>query len=116
LPDGEAVKRLFDPSREPRERVRDDDWFSPEEPDPGWKELFAYDTVESSEAVVREPLSVVQRGLMAYRAVKLWGRRPNPLLYATPSLVRTATLSGLQRRSSSKTRSLRRQASVIVVR
>ena len=64
MPDGEAVKRLFDPSREPRERVRDDDSFSPEDPDPGWKELFAYDTVESRRRWFRNLYPVVQRGLM----------------------------------------------------
>lgn len=38
-----AVERLFDPRRDPNERVREDDWF----PDAGhaWRALYACDTV-----------------------------------------------------------------------
>ncbi len=42
--DTEAVKRLFDPSRDPEERVREDDWF-PGSPDSEWRSLFAHETV-----------------------------------------------------------------------
>jgi hypothetical protein len=43
--DPEAVERLFDPSRDPNERVRPDDWFCAPAED-GWKELYAHETVE----------------------------------------------------------------------
>jgi hypothetical protein len=38
------VERLFDPDRDPLERVREDDWH-PEPPDSGWRDLDAVDTV-----------------------------------------------------------------------
>ena len=44
--DTEAVKRLFDPSRDPEERVREDDWFAGP-PDAEWRSLYAHETVES---------------------------------------------------------------------
>ncbi len=42
--DTEAVRRLFDPSRDPEERVREDDWFAGN-PDPEWRGLYAHETV-----------------------------------------------------------------------
>jgi hypothetical protein len=42
--DHEAVERLFDPDRDPAERVREDDWY-PESLDSGWRDLYAVDTV-----------------------------------------------------------------------
>jgi hypothetical protein len=39
-----AVERLFDPARDPNERVRGDDWF-PGNPSPAVRELYAVDTV-----------------------------------------------------------------------
>ena len=42
--DTEAVKRLFDPSRDPEELVRDDDWF-PGPSDAEWRSLYASETV-----------------------------------------------------------------------
>jgi hypothetical protein len=42
--DHEAVERLFDPDRDPRERVRPDDWF-PEHLDSGARDLYAVDSV-----------------------------------------------------------------------
>jgi hypothetical protein len=39
------VARLFDPSRDPKERVRDDDWHPT--PDSGFHDLDAYQTVET---------------------------------------------------------------------
>jgi hypothetical protein len=44
--DVEAVERLFDPDRDPAERVREDDWF-PESLDSGWRDLYAVDSVEA---------------------------------------------------------------------
>jgi hypothetical protein len=44
--DPEVVDRLFDPGRDPQERVRDDDWFSPADAAPEWRELYAGETVE----------------------------------------------------------------------
>jgi hypothetical protein len=46
--DQEQLARLFDPSRDPNERVRDDDWHpTPETPEGlKWRELEAFDTVE----------------------------------------------------------------------
>jgi hypothetical protein len=38
------VKRLFDPSRDPQERVREDDWF-PGPSDAEWRALYAHETV-----------------------------------------------------------------------
>ena len=42
--DTEAVRRLFDPSRDPEERVREDDWF-PGPSDAEWRSLYAHETV-----------------------------------------------------------------------
>lgn len=42
--DTEAVRRLFDSSRDPKERVREDDWFAGN-PDPEWRALYAHETV-----------------------------------------------------------------------
>ena len=42
--DPEQVKRLFDPDRDPNERVREDDWFAGN-PDPEWRALYAHETV-----------------------------------------------------------------------
>jgi hypothetical protein len=42
--DTEAVKRLFDPSRDPEERVREDDWFAGPS-DAEWRSLYAHETV-----------------------------------------------------------------------
>jgi hypothetical protein len=42
LADPEQIARLFDESRDPNERVREDDWF----PTLGWADLFLADTVE----------------------------------------------------------------------
>ena len=42
--DTEAVRRLFHPSRDPEERVREDDWF-PGPSDPEWRSLYAHETV-----------------------------------------------------------------------
>jgi hypothetical protein len=44
--DVEAVERLFDPDRDPTERVREDDWF-PESLDSGWRDIYAVDTVRA---------------------------------------------------------------------
>jgi hypothetical protein len=43
--DHEAVERLFDPRRDPSERVRRDDWHP--DPNSGFFELELFDTVES---------------------------------------------------------------------
>jgi hypothetical protein len=43
--DQEVVDRLFDPFRDPNERVRPDDWFAPMDAPEGWKALFAHETV-----------------------------------------------------------------------
>jgi hypothetical protein len=42
--DTEAVRKLFDPSRDPSERVREDDWF-PGPSDAEWRALYAHETV-----------------------------------------------------------------------
>jgi hypothetical protein len=42
--DPEQVKRLFDPDRDPNERVREDDWFAGPS-DPEWRALYAHETV-----------------------------------------------------------------------
>ena len=42
--DYEQVKRLFDPDRDPEERVRGDDWFAGPS-DPEWRALYAHETV-----------------------------------------------------------------------
>jgi hypothetical protein len=42
--DTEAVKRLFDPARDSKERVGEDDWFAGN-PDPEWRSLYAHETV-----------------------------------------------------------------------
>ena len=42
--DPEQVRRLFDPDRDPNERVRDDDWFAGPS-DPEWRALYAHETV-----------------------------------------------------------------------
>jgi hypothetical protein len=42
--DVEAVKRLFEPSRDPDERVLEDDWIAGG-PDPVWRSLYAHETV-----------------------------------------------------------------------
>jgi hypothetical protein len=44
--DPEVIDRLFDPRRNPNERVRPDDWFSPMDAPKEWKALYAYETVE----------------------------------------------------------------------
>jgi hypothetical protein len=44
--DPEQVKRLFDPSRDPEERVREDDWFAGPS-DPEWRALYAEETVRA---------------------------------------------------------------------
>jgi hypothetical protein len=41
--DDEALERLFDPSRDPDERVRDDEWCAGM--DAEWAELYAEDTL-----------------------------------------------------------------------
>jgi hypothetical protein len=41
VPDDEVIERLFDPKRDPNERVRADDWH----PTPEMRELYAYDTL-----------------------------------------------------------------------
>ena len=53
--DTEAVKRLFDPSRDPEERVREDDWF-PGSPDPEWRSLYAHEAVGDRRRWYMNPL------------------------------------------------------------
>jgi endogenous inhibitor of DNA gyrase (YacG/DUF329 family) len=43
--DREVVDRLFDPLRDPNERVRSDDWFAPMDAPEGWRALFAHESV-----------------------------------------------------------------------
>jgi hypothetical protein len=43
----DQVERLFDPSRHPSERVRDDDWHPMADVDPVWRDLDAYQTVKT---------------------------------------------------------------------
>jgi hypothetical protein len=43
--DQDQIDRLFDPRRDPSERVREDDWFAPADAAPEWRELFEGDTV-----------------------------------------------------------------------
>ena len=53
----EQVARLFDPSRDPKERVTDDEWHPMS--DPVWNDLDAYQTVETRRRwylnLVRDP-------------------------------------------------------------
>lgn len=39
--DPDVVDRLFDPRRDPNDRVRTDDWFWPVDAPEAWKALFA---------------------------------------------------------------------------
>ena len=50
-PDPEVVVRLFDPRRDPEERVRDDDWYPGS---PAMQELYAWDTVGKRRRWFRE--------------------------------------------------------------
>ena len=44
--DQQAVERLFDPSRDPQEQVRADEWFAPEDAAAAVRALYAADTLE----------------------------------------------------------------------
>jgi hypothetical protein len=43
--DEEVIERLFDPRRDPDDRVRDDYWFAPAGASPEWRALFLGETV-----------------------------------------------------------------------
>ena len=57
LSDREQIARLFDPSRDPEDRVRDDDWHP--EPDSSWAKLDLCKTIGSRRrwylALLEEP-------------------------------------------------------------
>jgi hypothetical protein len=40
------IERLFDPRRDPDDRVRADDWFAPADASPEWRALYLGETVE----------------------------------------------------------------------
>jgi hypothetical protein len=63
--DHEQIARLFDPSRDPGERVRDDDWFTPADR-PDLRELYAEETVAARR---RWYLALVADGRVKGRGV-----------------------------------------------
>jgi hypothetical protein len=62
--DHEQIARLFDPDRDPGERVRNDDWFTPADR-PDLRELYSWETVAARR---RWYLALVADGRVKGRA------------------------------------------------